>query len=459
MKKALAKTACLAFAMASVAVHAAGPQTQILRFDAAPKPLLNPGKGWIAYGNSPEGYGDEALALVSVGYSRFEWSAIEPEEDVFDWSAVDKAIKAWAEKGKTFAFGVMTASKSSGSRFVTPKWVFDAGAAAGEGVDSKGSPICVPAKWDDKPFMDKLRGFVEAMAKRYDGSPSIEFIDIRSYGEWGEGHVYMMKGSERISEAGLRRQIQIHLDAFKRTRLMLPYGERLFDPVYEWAAGQGVGLRRDGVLGCADGKELLICEGKSPSAVEWFSNYKRHSATGGWKYSWGAKFSALLEEQTANARATYQNFGQWAPDAMLFFKERRPLIEKLQNKMGYHFLLTEAELPKTMEAGRPFECRFNWKNEGLSRIFVPCHLALGFFDSNGKPARREWLGPSALRTLAGGASTTETFKFQPGELKPGSYRLAIGLFTDEKSTEPDIRIGSDVKTTGAWAMLAQIEVR
>ena len=87
--------------------------------------LLNPGKGWVLY-NSKET--DKYNDVISIGYTRIDWCDIEPEEGVFNWNIIDEKIANYKNKGKKYSFGILCASSSSKSEYVTPKWVFDAGA-------------------------------------------------------------------------------------------------------------------------------------------------------------------------------------------------------------------------------------------------------------------------------------------------------------------------------------------
>ena len=158
---------------------------------AVPDVLVNPGKGWVLYGMRPT-FPPEILALSSTAYSRFEWAWLNPAEDVYDWSALDQAIAAWKAQGKKFAFGVMCLSSSNREVYATPKWVFDAGAKGkiehlGELKDHVlGTPgeKMVP-DFADPIFQNKLRKFINALAARYDGSPDIAYIDVRSLWQLG----------------------------------------------------------------------------------------------------------------------------------------------------------------------------------------------------------------------------------------------------------------------------------
>ena len=85
-------------------------------------------------------------------------------------------------------------SARGSGHYVTPKWVFDAGAvplAVPDDSSPTGQQI-IPKNWDDPVFLQKMKAFVQALGKHYDGNPDIAFLDIRSYGNWGEGHTGML---------------------------------------------------------------------------------------------------------------------------------------------------------------------------------------------------------------------------------------------------------------------------
>ena len=202
---------CLAFVTMLSGVEAPGTKTIV------PKPcgdiLLNPGKGWVLYGLA-DWQDPAAMAIGTIGYKRFAWSEIEPVEGQYDWK----------KAGKQFSFGVMCANSHSKDPYVTPKWVFDAGAKC-RMIDMKdvSNPYAgVPGQkavpdFYDPVFLEKLRNFLSAMGKKFDGDGRIAFIDIRSYGNWGEGHMHPFGGKGLTAEefltaalfAGKRRKTKI----------------------------------------------------------------------------------------------------------------------------------------------------------------------------------------------------------------------------------------------------------
>ncbi|OGV59821.1 MAG: hypothetical protein A2X45_14085 [Lentisphaerae bacterium GWF2_50_93] len=435
----------------------AADELQILKFKASSDPVVNPGKGWVVYGGSTKNHCKDALDVCSSAYTRFCWSQLESEEGKFNWEPIDRELRDWDSAGKQFGFGVMCESFHSGMKYSTPKWVFDLGAPsiAYDGEKVKGQIAL--KKWDNPIFLEKLSNFLAAMGKRYDGDPRISFIDIRSYGQWGEGHLGHLKGSEKLSPDGLRNHIQLHLDAFKKTRLMIPWGEPLYNPVYDWAIDKGVAIRRDGILGNSNGSELIRCKGKVPSLGEWYSSYEVHSRNTGQKYEWGDKLEDRILDDTVRGTFTYQNLGQYDMKD-LFVKEKRPFIDKLTNMMGYHFLLSEASMPRHIKSGTGFEALFKWENKGLAFIFIPCGVAAALVDKDGKVvAKCPATGCHPEKWAPDGKQVSETssLKFTAPS---GSYRLAIGLFSDPTRPMPDIRLGIEGETVGNWHILGNIDV-
>jgi hypothetical protein len=58
-------------------------------------------------------------------------------------------------------------------------------------------------------FLAKLENFLKAMAARYDGNPNVAYIDIGSFGLWGEGHTV---ASSHVPQEQTREIVKQHID-------------------------------------------------------------------------------------------------------------------------------------------------------------------------------------------------------------------------------------------------------
>lgn len=164
--------------------------------------LVNPGMGWVLhyYDNSLTNYGPKLAPSdtvddfpgLSVVYLRLAWAYLEPEEGEFNWSIVDTPAQRWIAKGKKVAFR-FSCTESGEPAYATPQWVERAGAKGhhfepGKGIDAT-SPLWEP-DYDDPIFLEKLDHFLAAAAARYDENPEVAFVDVGSFGVWGEGHTF-----------------------------------------------------------------------------------------------------------------------------------------------------------------------------------------------------------------------------------------------------------------------------
>ena len=328
--------------------------------------LINPGKGWVQY-YGPDKYTKD---YISVGYTRWAWSVLEPKEGQFNWKEIDRFIQQFKRYGKKSAFGVMSVSTGLG-QYVTPKWIFDAGAmplAVPDNSSPTGQQI-IPKNWDDPVFLQKLSAFVEALGRRYDGNRDIAFLDIRSYGNWGEGHIGMLQAPGIILTPpdNLKNNYVLpYFNSFPHTQLIIPWGSDLYSSVYDWAVAQGAGMRRDGILSrwSKDGSECLRAHGKRPSVFEYCDGYADMKKNGWWK-----------PEMLRNTyfRGGKPSYMQWDPK---IFEENRDFCLGLGNYVGYHFILDKAILPTSFRPSIPTQMHFEWLNDGVAYLYEPCQVAI-----------------------------------------------------------------------------------
>ncbi len=186
--------------------------------------LSNPQMGWVThhYDNSLEAYGQplgigytcEDFPGVTVCYLRLAWAFCEPQEGRFNWSVVDSVAQRYIASGRRIAFRF--SCSETGLKFATPEWVKRAGAKGyfyewGKGVRDDG-PLWEP-DFDDPIFLAKLDRFLAAAAARYDGDPHVAFIDVGSFGVWGEGHTQVKRYDPNV----IRKHVDLYHKHFQHT--------------------------------------------------------------------------------------------------------------------------------------------------------------------------------------------------------------------------------------------------
>jgi hypothetical protein len=352
--------------------------------------LSNPQMGWVLhfYDNIPENYGSrlepsdtvDDFPGISVVYLRIPWSYIEPEEGRFVWSVVDAPAQRWIDKGKQAAFRF--SCSESWMRWATPGWVADAGAkghdfSPGKGVTEKG-PFWEP-DYGDPVFLEKLDKFLEAAARRYDGNPKVAFIDVGSFGVWGEGHTFASSKLKVPAEV-VKKHIDLHLKHFKKT-LLAANDDFSFqgDETIQYAREKGLTLRDDSILVQPPPNSYFHAAmaqdfwPKLPVILE-SEHYGPSKSRGAWGD--GSLYLKAVEEYHASWASIH-----WWPRE--FFEAEKALVGKINSRLGYRLRLQEAAWAESVSLSDPFSFRSVWANAGVAPCYPGGHVAVTLADSKG----------------------------------------------------------------------------
>ncbi len=138
--------------------------------------LFNPGIGWIyRWGENPQ-----PGIPSSVMYSQrsdISWMHLNPEEGIYDWTAIESQLNLAISEGKQYAFRVYTMRGENYGGHQVPQWVLDKGAVLLPSGEPDYSNCIYQQEWGN---------FINQLVTRYDGNPNIAFIDISGYGNFNE---------------------------------------------------------------------------------------------------------------------------------------------------------------------------------------------------------------------------------------------------------------------------------
>ena len=316
---------------------------------------------------------------LSCIYLRLPWAYIEPEEGRFDWSVVDAPAQRWIDKGLEVAFRFSVSE--SWMRYATPKWVEDAGAkgynfTVGKGVDENG-PFWEP-DYADPIFLEKHDTFLAAAAERYDGNPNVAFIDVGSFGVWGEGHTFASTRLQYPAEV-VKRHIDLYAKHFNKT-LLAANDDFAFqgDETIQYALEKGMTLRDDSVLVQPPPKSYFHAEmaqafwPKLPVILE-HEHYQSSIGRGAWHRD---IFLRAIEEYHASYMCIH-----WFPRE--FLEKERDLIDKVNMRLGYRLQLREASWPTKVSRGGRVRFSSTWANAGVAPCYPGGFVALTLKDARG----------------------------------------------------------------------------
>ena len=391
--RSLRRIAVVSFACVQVLNAAGQNQVRVNPVDTG-EALTNPGMGWVFY------YYDDDLRQfgagldpndtvdyfpgVSVVYFRVPWSFIEPDEGQFNWSLIDSVAQRWIAKHKRLALR-FTSTESSWPApvFATPKWVMDAGAKGHffKGPETTTQQEFWEPDYDDSVYLQKLDNFLAAASARYDDNPDVAFVDVGSFGVWGEGHTL---SSTKIpySAKTIERIVDLYRKHFKHTLLAANDDFALQgrgSAVIDYAKSVGLTLRDDSIL-VHGGEQSYFSAAladkfwrETPTIIE-TQYYRTALRTGTWRD--GMNLLSAVEDYHASYIAI-----QGEPKEVL--RENESLLANINRRLGYRLTIGEASWPASAAVDSKFEIEYSISNTGVAPCLPGGHVAFTIKDHSG----------------------------------------------------------------------------
>lgn len=368
--------------------------------------LCNPGIGFVMhyYDNSPNYYGntlapgDDMASFpgCNVVYLRIAWEYLEPEEGVFDWTTLDSVAQRWIDRGGQVAFRITTSEPSFGHPGV-PKWLIDKGVKGTRynfGWGPQHGPNPNGKLWEvdfsDPVYLKYLERFLSKLAAKYDGKEYLAFVDIGSYGTWGEGHSH---GSSRPTAAKKASDLKLHIDMMRRlwpnSYLVISDDVDGYSnknpakwPILDYCRKLGIGHRDDSIMvekpphSWYHAEQAALYWPTMPVVLE-TEHYHMSLERGAWS-------PELFVESVEAYRPSFVSLHG---DPKKILEGNRDAIDRINRRMGYRFNLRELSFDDTIdiskEKDRAFKFAWSWSNVGVAPIYRDAYPAMTLKDSKG----------------------------------------------------------------------------
>jgi hypothetical protein len=136
----------------------------------------------------------------------------------------------------------------------------------------------------------------------------------------------------------------------------------------------------------------------------------------------GRKYLEAMEAYHASYLSAH-----WRADE--FLKENRPLIDKVNLRLGHRLVLTGVMLPETMVRGREAKIEYRIRNAGVAPCLPDGHVAFTFRrDHESSKASTYTDKTFHVKTLAPNSQDiTRTFSFDISKLAVGRYSVWISI--------------------------------
>lgn len=420
----------------------------------------NPHKGWYhhyldnslkVYGPllKPDDFLEDFPGLNNI-YLRLDWSHLEPEEGKYTWEVIDRIIEQWTAHGYGVSFRICCKETSPG--FATPEWVMKAGAKGT--FYPAGNGQCWAPDYGDPIFLEKLDNFHRVFAERYGSKPWLEFVDIGSYGEWGEGHTAFSSRRDWPVDV-IKKHIDIHVKYYTNTFIIMNDDmvtsrreEEGAEEILKYAVSKGLGLRDDSVsvewyaktygfstLQCPEMFNLVWR--KKPIDIE-LEHYSATVKNGTWKG--GLPLLKAVEESHAS-------FVGFHGDARKWLADNPEIAVKIANRVGYWYFLKSIEMDRSIPRGTEQKLKLVWENHGVAPAYYRYKMVVRLANNSNQYELE--LPESDNRNWMPDEIVLETHHLKvPDTLPSGKYKLGIALF--EQKREIELALKNSVKKDGFY---------
>ncbi len=400
---------------------------------------------------------------VEDSYMRFLWRDLEPTEGHYDFSAIDRALAAAATHGGRLGLRIQAACSGCASPSIAVPDYLEARMPRGFWFVLNGANNYAP-DWNDPDYLARLDALLAALGHRYDDDPRLGWLDISSYGDFGEWHVKgwpypSPSGATPITTANAESIIRMNVAAFPHKRLLMQHQTVVSDGddhvalLYALDHYPSVGIRND-CLGDPwfDADMGNLYDHYPLVANRWKTAPLMTELCGDGFASAGTQIASFHVANVANG-----NFGplseQSAPARAQFLQDNI--------SSGYRFAPVEVTVPRSITRGTSFEVKVDWTNTGVTPAYDPWNVTLEL--RNPRTGRVVWSGISALDLRAllptGNGRRTNVDRFSLGaDIPAGTYSLVVVVFDRAHYLRP-LGLAIAGRTADGAYPLATVSVR
>ena len=407
-----------------------------------------------------------------VGYKRINWNVLNPAEEAYDWSVIEAFRADMVRQGSLMSFRIRTAHPPPwGEGEALPAWLKEQGAAITEGHSEVDQLRSSEPLYTDCLFLEAHGRFIEALRERYDGDSDLAYLDIGSYGAYGEWDseqydeepdsldwharrriidMYLGgRGTRPCLEAdGQIAQATYTYKGFQQTQLIMPYTPWFADSlVYALTRRSDVGIRHD-ALGSEKHQQRYREEIGNWVAQRWpHAPIVFEFMTTAYK----PDTLRLAQEfaQEMHASFIHENFTGLGDDT---------LIEEVLVRVGYRLVLQEISYTAELAPGETLLIDMRWQNSGVAPPYYKTYpLVISLTGAGGESRLEQQLQPDIREWLPGQSFPLQTQLPLPSDFPTGKYDLRLA-FVDPVTQQPALALAIVGRDEQGRYLIGQVNV-
>ena len=426
--------------------------------DISGNEIINPGRGFFRWN------GEEEAPYKSIDrYQRYRWSDIETSKGVYNFSV----LEAEAEKARTdpdgkgtFSFGVRCLVEGTDRSY--PSYLDSY-------MTSWYSPLksCWVPDWNDTDFLVRVDSLMANLGRKFNNDPRIGYIEIRTYGNWGEWHMSDFETGPPtrpstitdITQTSINSIINSHVKAFpdKQIIMMTDNNKGLNYAMNLTGLKYPIGWRRDSW--CYDPTFSII---KTRSAwtsggasTRWQTAPVIIEGYQGPKMNYASGLPEVIEYHIS--AIGNGNINDWTT----MRKTAQDSILLCVKTAGYRNILRSLTYPDTILPGQTALFKAEWSNVGVAPVYRDWEIKYRIYNSTSGAIIWEGISKLNLRTLLPTLNRTtlidtpvfvdDSFNIPRG-LAAGNYSLEVIIIDPTTYYNPLKLAILGQKSNGAYSL-------
>ncbi|KAF0096039.1 MAG: fibronectin type III domain-containing protein [Puniceicoccaceae bacterium 5H] len=310
-------------------------------------------------------------------------------------------------------------------------------------------------QWNTTTLRDRLAAMITKLGQAWDHDPRVAAVEMGLWGKWGEHNIYpdQINGSDRIPASFQQAMGDAAAAAFQHKKVMVRYADTFTaydigyiwdsfalpndmgwantmlardtwetqmisgEVAYDWGDQSQLGGSPDGTLGSNSNTDYVIgwIEQLHVSSLGWIAEYTAGNST-----------------VSANAA-------------------------RMQKAFGYRFVVTEANVPASVNAGGSLSLSFTVENRGSAPFYYAWPVEVSLLDSSRSTVWSTTLSTDIRSWMPGESHTVNTNLSVPGSVPNGTYTLALSVL-DPAGLQPSLRFANTNYYNGGRTPLARVGV-
>ena len=403
--------------------------------------MLNPERGFFKWN------GQNVAPVKSMdSYARYNWSMLETSCNIYNFNPISSAAAAASNNGGKFSFGVRCLVEGTSN--------------AMPGYLSSNMPLkwwsnikncCVP-DWNDAYFLKRVDALASNLGANFNNDPRIDYVEIRTYGNWGEWHVSGFEtpsnGASNLFDSSTNSIIDSFVKWFPNKQVIM-MSDNDHGLAYSMGKNNAIGWRRD-----SWGHSIME---NITSKVAWSSTSNRWTTAPVIVESIGTANGGMNSNITVAQIQNYNvsrigngNFWSTSNWADIPVGLQTCILDSAASA-GYIYGVSSIQFPSTWSVTGNNTIQSSWYNIGNAPTYHSWQLKYRLLSGS----NIAWTGISSLSLkslLPGNVSVTDLFTFSGG-VTAGSYVFDFIVVDTEKYYQPmNIAISNSKNGNGGYTI-------